>query len=93
MNPKEDYSDWKFETTSIIGDYRGTNSDYGMLCDNIISDNKKKEGDKISGNRVITLNVFTTNIEQFWCAKNMQRIRLYRLKQKRKYTRKYSFLM
>ena len=35
-------SDWNFETTSRIGNYRGTNSAYVMLCETIGSDNEDK---------------------------------------------------
>ena len=36
VNPKQDYSDWKFQT------YRGTNFDYNMLCGPTSSDNEEK---------------------------------------------------
>ena len=34
------YPEWKFDTTSIIGNYKGTNLVYGVLCEPISSDNE-----------------------------------------------------
>ena len=48
-----------------------------MLCEPTCLDNEKKEGDNISGNRLINLKIFTTNIENFWCDDNVHRRRLY----------------
>ena len=47
VKPKQDDSDWKFQT------YRSTNLAYDMLCEPKSSDNEEKEGDNISGNRLI----------------------------------------
>ena len=49
MKPKQDDSDWKFQT------HRGTNLAYDMLCEPISSDNEEKEGDNLSRNRLINL--------------------------------------
>ena len=79
MNPKEDDSEWKFETTSRIGNDRGTNLAYDvLLCEPISSDNEQKEGDNLSGNHLVNLKKLTTNVEKFQCDENVQRIRLYR---------------
>ena len=50
-------SDWNFETSSIIGNYKGINLAYGMLCDSISPDNEEKEGDTLSGNCLFNLNI------------------------------------
>ena len=39
VNFEENDLDWEFETTSIIGHYRGTHLAYGMLCESIGSYN------------------------------------------------------
>ena len=49
VKPKQDYSDWIFQT------YRGTNLDYDMLCEPTSSDNEEKEGDGLSNNCLINL--------------------------------------
>ena len=56
MNPEEYYSNWKFGTTSIIGNNRATNLSYGILCEPLGSDNKYKEGHKIRGNYLVNQN-------------------------------------
>ena len=65
INPKEGDSDCKFETYSIIGCNWGTNLTYGMLYYPLILENKEKEGDNISGNRLINPQNLTANIEKF----------------------------
>ena len=35
-----------------------------MLCENICSDNEEKQGDKLTGNNLVNVKVFTTNIEK-----------------------------
>ena len=57
--PKQDDPEWKFQS------YRGTNLAYDILCEPICSDNENKEGDNLSGNRVINLKILTTNIDIF----------------------------
>ena len=42
MHPKKDDSDWKFDTTSRIGNNIGTNVSNGMLCETISSDTKEE---------------------------------------------------
>ena len=42
-----------------------------MLQEPISSDNKEKEGDNISGNRLIILKILTTNIEKFFSEPKM----------------------
>ena len=64
MDPKGDDSYYNFDTTSIIGNYRGTNLAYDMLCAPISQDNYGKEGYRLSGNRLFNIK-FTTNIEKF----------------------------
>ena len=41
-----------------------TSLDYDMLCDPSGPDNKEKEEDNLSSNRLINLNILTTNIEK-----------------------------
>ena len=43
--------DWdcEFEITSIIGNYRGANLAYEILCGSISSYNEEKYGDKLIG--------------------------------------------
>ena len=36
VNPKQHYSDWKFQS------YRGANLDYDMVCEPTSSDNEEK---------------------------------------------------
>ena len=57
--PKEDDPEWKFQT------YRGTNLDFDMLRDPIRSDNKEKEGDNPSVNRLINLKIDNQHRECF----------------------------
>ena len=64
MNPKEDDSDWNFDTTSIIINYRGTILAYDMLYDIIISDNKTYE-DNLSSKCLVSIQKLTTNIDTF----------------------------
>ena len=47
MNPKQKYADWEFQT------YMGSTLTYDKLCEPKTSDNEKKEGDNITGNRLI----------------------------------------
>ena len=63
--PKQDYTEWKFQT------YRGTKLAYDMLCKPISSDNKEKEGDNLSGNRLINLKILTTNIDKCFSVPKM----------------------
>ena len=63
--PKQDYTEWKFQT------YRGTKLAYDMLCKPISSDNKEKEGDNLSGDCLINLKIFTTNIEKCFSVPKM----------------------
>ena len=42
-----------------------------MMCESVNSDQEEKEGDVLNGNRIINLMNFITNIEKFWCAKNV----------------------
>ena len=53
------YPEWKFDTTSIIGNYKGTNLSYGVLCEPISSDNEEKEVDKLTGDHTFNLQKFT----------------------------------
>ena len=55
MNIKGDNSEYKSETTSRIGNNRGTNLAHDMLCEPIISDSEYKEGDKLGGNIILNL--------------------------------------
>ena len=57
--PKQDYPEWTFQN------YRGTNLDYNMSCEPKSLDDEEKEGDDLSGYRLINLKFFTTNIENF----------------------------
>ena len=63
--PKQDNLEQKFHI------HRGTNSDYDMLCEPISSDNEEKGGDNLSGNRLINLEILTTNVNNFQCADNV----------------------
>ena len=47
--PKDDDKEWNFQN------YKGTNLVYEMLCDTTCLDNEEKEGDNLSGNRLIDL--------------------------------------
>ena len=47
--PKDDDKEWKFQT------YMGINLSYEMLCEPTCLDNEEKEGDNLSGNRLINL--------------------------------------
>ena len=49
----------------------GTNLAYDMLCEPTCLDNKEKEGYNLSGNRLITLKILTTNIEYFASVPNI----------------------
>ena len=55
--PKDDDKECKFQT------YRGTNLDYDLLCEPTCLDHKEKEGDNLSGGRLINLQILKTNIE------------------------------
>ena len=70
VKPKQDDSDWKFQTC------RGTNLAYDMLYEPKSSDNKEKEGDNSSGNRLINLKIDNQHT-YFLCADNVHRRRLY----------------
>ena len=61
MHPKKDDSDWKFDTTSRIGNNIGTNVSNGMLCETISSDTKEEQGTKTRGNCLVNLQQSTTN--------------------------------
>ena len=50
MNIKEDDLACKFESISRLGNYNGNYLAYGVLHDPIGSDNKDKDGFKLSGN-------------------------------------------
>ena len=63
--PKQDDAEWKFQT------YRGTNLANDMLCKPRSSDNKQKEGDNISGDRLINIKKLTTNIENCFSVPTM----------------------
>ena len=65
MNPEEDDSDWKSDTTLRIGNYRGNNLSYGMLCEPINSDNEETEGYKLSSNTFFNPQILATNIGKF----------------------------
>ena len=64
MNPEKDYSDYKFETTSTIHNYRGNNLVYGMLCDTIILNHEWKEVNIIRDDHLVNLQNLTSNIEK-----------------------------
>ena len=49
-----------------------------MMCESINSDQEEKEGDVLNGNRIINLKNFITNIDIFWCAKNVHKRGNYR---------------
>ena len=51
--------------------YKGTNLDYDMLCESIFTDHEEKEGDVPKGNCIINLKILSTNIDNFFCAKNV----------------------
>ena len=63
---------WKFHS------YKGINSGYDMLCEPVNSDQEEKEGDVLNSNRIINLKNLISNIDNFWCAKNVHRGRNYR---------------
>ena len=77
MKPGEDDSDWKSETNSIFGNNRGTNLAYDILCETFSSDNKENEIYNLSSNFHVNLQKLTTNVDNFYCAENVQRIRFY----------------
>ena len=56
---KHNDNDWKFQK------YKGTNLDYDMLYESVNTDQEKKEGDVLKGNRIINLKNLSTNIEKF----------------------------
>ena len=62
---KQNENDWKFKG------YKGYNLGYDMMCESINSDEEEKEGDVLNGNRIINLNNLVSNIDNFWCAKNV----------------------
>ena len=74
MKPKQDDSDW------IFHNYRGTNFDDEILCEPTSSDNKEKEGDNPSNNRLVNLKKLTTNMDNFWFSKNVHMRSIYRWK-------------
>ena len=55
--------DWKFHG------YKGSNLGYDMMCESVNSDQEKKEGDVINGNRIINLNNLITNLDNFLVCK------------------------
>ena len=63
---------WKFHG------YKGTNLGYDMMCESVNSDQEEKEGDVLNGNLIINLKNLITNIDTFWCAKNVNRRGNYR---------------
>ena len=52
-------SEWKIETTSRIGNYRGSYLAYDMLFQPISSDNEDKEGDNLTGNCLVSIQNLT----------------------------------
>ena len=58
-------SDCKFEITSIIGNYKGNNLDYDMLCEPTRSYHEKKEGFKLTGDHLDSLHKLTTKMNKF----------------------------
>ena len=60
---KHNDNDWKFQK------YKGTNSDYDMLCESVNTDQEEKEGDVLKGNRIINPKNLSTNIEKFLLCK------------------------
>ena len=56
---KQDYSDWKFQT------YRSTALAYDIFYEPTSSYNEENEGDNLSGNHLINLQILTTNIDIF----------------------------
>ena len=65
-------NDWKFKS------YKGSNLGYDMMCESINSDQEEKEVDVLNGNRIINLKHLISNIDKFWCAKNVHRRGNYR---------------
>ena len=59
VNPKQDDSDWKFQT------YMGTNLSCDMLCEPKKLDNEDKEGDNLSSNHIIIFKKLTTKTDSF----------------------------
>ena len=55
--------DWKFHGS------KGTNLDYDIMCESVNSDQEEKEGDVLSGNRIINLNNLIINIDNFLVCK------------------------
>ena len=56
--PKQDDPEWKLQ------EYRVTNLSYDMLCEPTISDKEEKQGDNLSSNTIISLQILITNIEK-----------------------------
>ena len=52
-------NDWKFKS------YKGSNLGYDMMCESINSGQEEKEGDVLNGNRIINLENFFSNIDNF----------------------------
>ena len=49
-----------------------------MICESVNSYQEEKEGDVLNGNLIINLKNLITNIDTFWCAKNVNRRGNYR---------------
>ena len=64
---KQNENDWKFKG------YKGDKLGYDMMYESINSDKEEKEGDVLNGNRIINLKNLISNIDKFWCAKNVHR--------------------
>ena len=62
---KHNDNDWKFQK------YKGTNLDYDMLCESVNTNQEEKEGNLLNGNRIINLTNLITNMDLFWCEKNV----------------------
>ena len=60
---------WKFHS------YKGTNLGYDMLCESVNSDQEEKEGDLLNGNRIINLNSFIKNVDEFLVCKEFAQVR------------------
>ena len=55
----------QYDIECIFQSYKGTEFSFEMLLEPPSSDNKEKEVDKISGNRLINLKILTTNVNIF----------------------------
>ena len=61
-----------------IHGYKGSNLGYDMMCESVNFGQEEKEGDVLSGNRIINLKNLITNMDNFWCAKSVHRRGNYR---------------